>query len=193
MQLVVQAVFSCVASRNKRGRAARERWQSQPKAGRTPGRYSNSRHEAAYCGPPEGRRPARTTLRVARAQPSFTVKSVYRIRAARSGGGPNGPARKPGNPKGSQEHCLITESSPPAVSATSSDELQSAAWGGGGLRGSKSRRSNIPFTAPFCEVRPRARPPAPAYGVRCAPRTAIPLGIALLALSSSGRRLRGLG
>mgnify|MGYP006977110691 CR=1 FL=1 len=32
-------------------------------------------------------------------------------------------------------------SSPPAVSATSSDELQSAAWGGGELRGSVSRKS----------------------------------------------------
>ncbi len=36
-----------------------------------------------------------------------------------------------------------------------------------------------------CWIRPRAHPPAPAYGVRCTPRTAILFGIALLALSLS--------
>ena len=42
-------------------------------------------------------------------------------------------------------------------SATSSAELQSVAWGGGELRGSKSRKS----TAPFCGIRPRRAPQAP--------------------------------
>ena len=50
---------------------------------------------------------------------------------------------RPARPVGSQKHCLITESSPPAVSATSSVELQSAAGGGGELRGSKSRKSTV--------------------------------------------------
>ncbi len=39
-------------------------------------------------------------------------------------------------------------SSPPAGSATSPDELQPAAWGGGELRGSKSRRSSAQSTDP---------------------------------------------
>ncbi len=60
------------------------------------------------------------------------------------------------------EHRLITESSPPAVNATSPDELQPAAGGGGELRGSKSRKSNT-F---FCRVRPVAH----------SPRAAKPLG-----------------
>ena len=166
-------VFSCVASRNKR--VARLRWArwSYPicilnaslRFAEPPG------PDASPSGGPQThyvccvppRRPTHL-----KAQHPFTAQK-YRIR--------------------SQPNIC----SPPAVSATSSEELQSAAWGGGGLRGSKSRRSNIPFTAPFCEVRPRARPPAPAYGVRCAPRTAIPLGTALLVLSSSGRSLSCLG
>ncbi len=52
--------------------------------------------------------------------------------------------------------------SPPAVSATSSVELQPAAWGGGGLRGSKSRRSSAQSTAPFCGIRPQFKRPKPA-------------------------------
>ncbi len=51
----------------------------------------------------------------------------------------------------------------------------------GGPRDPLGRRSS----AFFCWVRPRARPPAPAFGVRCAPRTAIPFGIALFALNLS--------
>ena len=61
-----------------------------------------------------------------------------------------GPARKPGGSTGRKSTAIfcrvrpqpVCKSSPPAVNATSSDELQSAAWGGGGLRGSKSRRSS---------------------------------------------------
>ena len=52
--------------------------------------------------------------------------------------------------------------SPPAVSATSSVELQPAAWGGGGLRGSKSRRSSAQSTAPFCGIRPQFKRSKPA-------------------------------
>ena len=40
-------------------------------------------------------------------------------------------------------------------------------------------------TAKAKPIRPRARPPAPAFSVRCAPRTAIPNGIALFALNLS--------
>ncbi len=55
------------------------------------------------------------------------------------------------------------------------------AGGGSGPRDPLGRRSS----AFFCWVRPRARPPAPAFGVRCAPRTAIPRGIVLFALNLS--------
>ena len=61
-----------------------------------------------------------------------------------------GPARKPGGSTGRKSTAIfcrvrpqpVCKSSPPAVNATSSDELQSAAWGGGGLRDPKSRRSS---------------------------------------------------
>ena len=43
---------------------------------------------------------------------------------------------------------------------------------------------------PFCKVRPRRASPA-SLKASLRPRTAIPLGIALFALSSSGRSLRG--
>ena len=81
--MAVPAVVSCVASRNKRGRSAPEpgslglnNRQSLPYfcltlAGRTPGRNSNSWRGAACCGPPEGRRPARATQRVAEAPHNF--------------------------------------------------------------------------------------------------------------------------
>ncbi len=46
-------------------------------------------------------------------------------------------------------HSSLLRCSLPAVSATSPDKLQSAAWGGGELRGSASRKSNNPFTSPI--------------------------------------------
>ncbi len=57
---------------------------------------------------------------------------------------------------------LSFSNSPPAVNATSSDELQSAAWGGGELHGSKSRNCTTSFVAPIlsgssCGVRPGHR------------------------------------
>ena len=74
------------------------------------------------------------------------------LRAAR------GQASGPRDPKGSQElrhqHRPNRPSSPPAVSATSPVELQSAAWGGGELRDSASRKSS----AQICQVRrPKGR------------------------------------
>ena len=49
--------------------------------------------------------------------------------------------------------------SPPAGNATSSVELHSAAWSGGELRDSESRKSNNPFTPQFCRVRAAASGP----------------------------------
>ncbi len=51
-------------------------------------------------------------------------------------------------------------SSPPAVNATSSDELQPAPHGGE-LRDSASRNYNAPFTAPVLRGSSSERPPAP--------------------------------
>ena len=78
----------------------------------------------------------------------FGVEAGSKRRCASLRGGRLRPAR----PVGSQEQHLVHRSklsgssltyscSSSAVSATSSVELQSAAWGGGELRGSKSRRS----------------------------------------------------
>ncbi len=65
----------------------------------------------------------------------------------------------------SRYSLLAYSNSPPAGSATSSDELQSAARGGGELRGSKSRRSAAHLVSDFrpilsgagCGVRPGHR------------------------------------
>ena len=83
--------------------------------------------------------------------PAPAPPQFCRVRAARSGGGPNGPARRPGAPTG--------------------------------------RKNNDLFTAPVLRGSSSARPLAPprAADASLSPRTAIPHGIALLALSSSGR------
>ena len=69
-----------------------------------------------------------------------------------------GPARKPGGSTGRKSTAIfcrvrpqpVCKSSPPAVSATSSVELQSAAWGGGELRDPKgSQEQRL-----FCQVQP---------------------------------------
>ena len=58
-------------------------------------------------------------------------------------------------------HPLTNNSSPPpAESATSSVELQPAAWGGGELRGSKSRKSSAQIRA-LCTSRRGAKTESP--------------------------------
>ena len=66
----------------------------------------------------------------------------------------------------STAYSSLLSCSPPPVSATSSDELQSAAWGGGELRGLKSRRSPAHFRA---RQHPIHRPRFARFGLR-APR-----------------------
>ena len=77
------------------------------------------------------------------------------------------------------------EQHPPLMAVGFVLEFRAARSGGGpkAQRAGPTVRRNA-RTRPFYKIRPRARPPAPAYGVRCAPRTAIPLGIALLALQA---------
>ena len=129
-------------------------------AGRTPGRYSIDA-QTACCGPPVASGPRDPKGRKSSAL--FDAPFCW-FWTVRSGGGPNGPARRPGGsknrkstahsssgaPPGARGRRFLAEScysllaysnSPPAGSATSPDELQSAAWDGGELRGSKSRRS----------------------------------------------------
>ncbi len=143
-------VFSYVASRNKRCRSALERWPELP-------------HQA--------------------------IASLYPVLRLLRFGEPRGPDASPsGGPQRSQAHCELpgARPAPKAQSilcpnsarfvlghtllklfaasggATSSVELQPAAWGGGELRGSANRKSN----AFFCRVRPVAH----------SPRAAKPLG-----------------
>ena len=96
-------------------------------AGR-PGGTTTIDARAACCGPPVGRRPARATLQVAEAVPC-SPPQFCQIRAARSGGGPNDPARRPGDPKGSQVFSLT------------------------------HHPTHRPFITTFCRVRPVAHPP----------------------------------
>ena len=137
-------------------------------AGRTPGRYSIDA-QTACCGPPVASGPRDPKGRKSSAL--FDAPFCW-FWTVRSGGGPNGPARRPGGsknrkstahsssgaPPGARGRRFLAEScysllaysnSPPAGSATSPDELQSAAWGGGELRGSKSRKSSTPNSPQF--------------------------------------------
>ncbi len=70
---------------------------------------------------------------------------------------------------------------PPAVNATSSDELQPSACRGGGLRGSASRTSTASIHRPHSAKFVLGAPPRAAIA-SLSPRTAIPHGIALFAL-----------
>ena len=73
-------------------------------------------------------------------QPIHLLNSFgFGLRAPGVGRRPSAQARRFYKPRYS---LSAYNCSPPAVSATSSDELQSAAWGGGGLRDPKSRRSS---------------------------------------------------
>ncbi len=90
--------------------------------------------------------------------------------------GINGSAARGGQGAGT---TLLSWTGGASVGPTSIAKWRIYAGGGSGPRDPLGRRSSV-F---FCWVRPRARPLAPAFGVRCAPRTAIPDGIALFALS----------
>ncbi|WP_297832907.1 hypothetical protein, partial [uncultured Rikenella sp.] len=72
------------------------------------------------------------------------------------------------------------------MSATSSDELQPAAWGGGELRGSKSRKSSAQRSGktasvlpPEEQAQPKARPSSPP----CVSLTAAPLALRRVAVA----------
>ena len=90
--------------------------------------------------------------------------------------------------------ALSFNCSPPAVSATSSDELQPAAWGGGELHGSKSRNCTTSFVAPIlsgssCGVRPGHRrcPAASPAARRTAKATPFSDGFGLSPTPPSGK------
>ena len=181
-------------------------------AGRTPGRYSIDA-QTACCGPPVASGPRDPKGRKSSAL--FDAPFCW-FWTVRSGGGPNGPARRPGGsknrkstahsssgaPPGARGRRFLAEScysllaysnSPPAGSATSPDELQSAAWGGGELRGSKSRKSSTPNSPQF------SAPCPPHCGSAYAPpHSRRPLGFHLdfahrktseIPLYAGGRRL----
>ena len=113
-----------------------------------------------------GRRPARATLKGRKSSALFDAPFCW-FWTVRSGGGPNGPAHKLGGSKNRKstahsssgaggrargrrflaESCnslLAYSNSPPAGSATSPDELQPAAWGGGELRDPKGSQEQYP-------------------------------------------------
>ena len=93
------------------------------------------------CSPPYGVAANYAALRVAKATP-FTA-SGYRVRPRRAPLAPLMRRSRRGRRFSESRYSLSAySSSPPAGSATSPDELQSAAWDGGELRGSMSRRSS---------------------------------------------------
>ncbi len=143
-------VFSCVASRNKRAGELSTEPIGDLEPGLAPFSYA--------CG--SSNRAGRWIANVL----PFPVGLGFIIRAglkparptATSVAGLPWAGVRPARPKGSQKvqpHsakfilsallALSFSGSPPAVSATSSVELQSAAGGGGELRGSKSRKSTV--------------------------------------------------
>ena len=96
----------------------------------TPGRNSNSRRASGVLRPYEPREHS--------THPSpNAVEFVLGAPPPRRYGVA---APEDGVPCGIALIALSFSGSPPAVSATSSDELQPAAWSGGELRGSKSRK-----------------------------------------------------
>ena len=125
-----------------------------------PGGTATLDAQAACCGPPVGRRPARAALRAATALLHSSPHSFgFGLRAPRVGRRPSAQAQRFYEPQKLSSFILgalfvLSLSSPPAGSATSPVELQSAAWGGGELRGSKSRKSS----AQICQIRrPKGR------------------------------------
>ena len=95
--------------------------------------------------------PARATLRAANAQPNSSPKSLgFGLSPTPPSGFAAGrQGRRFGEPQKLGPFVLGFSGSPPAVSATSPDELQSAAWGGGELRDPMGRRSSAQSTAPI--------------------------------------------
>ncbi len=151
-------VFSCVASRNKRGAArhSKDGW-NYPK---------QSPASTLFELNPAVRRTATTT-------PPFCE-----VRAAASGPGIKDAPPQARRPYGSQKLdpfvrfvlgalSVLSLSSLPAVNATSPVELQSAARGGGELRGSKSRKSIAPSTAP-CQPHCGSAFAPPCFRAPCA-------------------------
>ncbi len=71
-----------------------------------------------------------------------------------------GRAPGPRDPKGHKSivysslarYFVLSLNSPPAVNATSPDELQSAAWGGGGLRDPEGSQKQGPILRPILLV-----------------------------------------
>ncbi len=139
-------VFSCVASRNKRGREARGgQWAGTTLNNRPPPPYFNltlRQDVREVCHGVEAASKRRCASgprdqRVAEATPILWHSSSARPpRAANASPSPRTAILR---------IALLAfglSGSPPAVSATSPVELQPAAWGGGELRGSKSRRSS---------------------------------------------------
>ena len=93
----------------------------------------------------------------AREEPQLSLRERH-VAGLPVGGG------RPARPKGSLKHGPFCEVRRQRRAATSSDELQPAAWGGGGLRGSVSRKSSAHLASDFrpilsgsgCGVRPGA-------------------------------------
>ncbi len=158
-------------------------------AGR-PGGTATLDAQAACCGPPVGRRPARATRWVAEARLIWfrTFVQFCWVRAARSGGGPKAQRAGPAAQRAARARPLCYEVRPQRAplkrrprrgrrfcesryslsvltvrrqrrAATSSDELQPAAWGGGGLRDPLGRKNSATSTAQISQVRPVAHPP----------------------------------
>ena len=128
---------------------------------RTPGRNRNSRREATCCGPPVGRRPARATHRVAEAVPCSPPHSVE---------------------FGLARYFVLSLSPPPAESSNEPRRVAARRVGWRRTARLYESQKQYPIHRPILRSSSSGAPPAPAYGVHCAPRTAIPLGIALFTL-----------
>ncbi len=155
MRTAVLTVFCCVASRNKRAHRA-SYWLCLPQqladstlfqfdftVGRPGGTATLGAERRVAGRPGAGVRPARLCepQELHHQHCPDRLSSVTRPAVLRTA------KATPIHPRAryslSAYSCL-----PPAVNATSPDELQSAAWGGGELRGSKSRRSSAQSTDP---------------------------------------------
>ena len=172
-------VFSYVASRNKRGNARGGQWAgaapcSRTLCGRTPGRNSNSRRASGVL------RASRWEASGPRGSSSRRSSApIHRSNSIGFGLSPI-PERLCEPQKQQSIHLLNSfgfildhnSSSPPAVNATSPDELQSAAGGGGELRDSSNRKSTAPIQAPYLAQRgpklaPFLRPVCASLRLRC--------------------------
>ena len=105
-------------------------------------------HSNVSCGPPLPEASARAPLGVAKAQPIYHPHSAKFVLGALS---------------------VLSLSSPPAESATSPDELQSAAWGGGELRDPKGRRCSANSSAQSTARRTSTAQSSPQFSAPCRP------------------------